>query len=222
MTQEELTNYGNDLILGDLVPDSDAGAMQAVASAAGGFLPRLQLFGSSSTAVKEDKIGQGRWGIVRAKDAVEDLGKTVDVVVVAGKAQAMRIKDGKVLTYYDHTLPEFKEIQDESADMSSGCMYGPIFLLWVPSANTFATYFMQSKTARRASGPLFGLVKKAATLGAELIKGGKHSWHGPTVAPCSTPLELPAIEEIKEQAERFLNAKSSTTVKVAEDDGVVR
>lgn len=223
MSQDEVTNYGGDLIPSDSYNAGDDSGVLAVASAnGGGFLPRLQLYGGTSGPCKEGKIGMGHFGIVRAKETIEDLGKEVNVLVVASKPQAMRITEGKVLTYFDHTSPEFKQIQDESADMNSGCMFGPVFLLYVPAAKTFVTYFMQSKTARRVAGDLHALTRKSATIKGELIKTAKHSWHGPKVTPNSSPIELPELAEIQEQAEKFLGQKSSSTVKAAVDEDVVR
>jgi hypothetical protein len=74
----------------------------AVAGASG-FLPRLQLFGSSSDAVKEGKIGVAHWGVVRGKDQLEDLGKETDILVIAGRAKALDIGGEKVVTSYDQT-----------------------------------------------------------------------------------------------------------------------
>lgn len=182
----------------------------------GGFLPRLQLMGSSSTAVKEGKINQGHYALVRGKDQIEDLTKEVNVVVLAWRPQALEIGAETVLSVYNPKHPDFSRIAEKSEEADSGCMYGPEFLVWVPSHKVFATFFMSSKTARREAPQLKGLLGRAATLKAQLIKAKKYAWHGPVVTPCSAPLDLPNMEEAQVEVNKFNNPPENETEKAPE------
>lgn len=214
MLTDDITNYGDELIPLDLIPQSDDNGVLAVATASG-FLPRLQLYGGNSDACKEGKIGIGRWGLVRG-DSIEDLGPTVDVLVCAGRAKAVRIAGETIISSFDHQSEEFKAIQADSDVEDSGCMYGPEFLVYVPSAGVFATYFMQSKTARKEAKGVHALLRKAATLKAKLISTKKYKWHGPEVAPCSTPFQMPDLAILKSEIEKFQNQKASGPAETVE------
>jgi hypothetical protein len=212
---------------GDLIPAGVGGEIAtmspedfALVSTAGDFLPRLQLYGGNSTAAKEGKIGIGCFGIVRAKDTIEDLGKTVDVIIVDGRAKALRVeKDNTIITKFDPNDVEFKKIMAESNIKDSGCMYGPEFLLYVPAAEAFVTYFMSSKTARRVAKNVYARMRKGATLGAELIKTQKYSWHGPTCVSSSAPFDnLPTEDEFRDAAAKFKAEKPSEVETVTGGD----
>lgn len=210
----------------DLIPAGIGGEVStfkeedfALVSTAGDFLPRLQLYGGNSTAAKEGKIGIGCYGIVRSKDAIEDLGKSVDVIVVDGKAKALRVeKDNTIITKFDPNDVEFKKIMAESNIKDSGCMYGPEFLLYVPAAEAFVTFFMSSKTARREAKKVYARMRKGATMTAQLIKTAKYSWHGPVCSPSSAPFDaLPTEDEFREAALKFKAEKGSEVETVTGD-----
>lgn len=206
--------YENELIpaesVGDLAPQMDDKQLAAV-SASGDFLPRLQLFGGNSDAVKKQQIPIAHYGLVRGKDTIEDLGAEVDVLVVCGRPKALRIADdGTIVTKFDPNDDQFKKIMEDSNIQDSGCMYGPEFMLYVPDAQSFATFFMSSKTARRVAAAVHQRVRKAATLKAELIETKKYSWHGPVCVPCSTPLTPPSAEDIQAAIKKFMAAKESS------------
>jgi hypothetical protein len=91
----------------------------------------------------------------------------------------------------------------------------PLFLLWVPAAQTFATFFMSSKTARRESGAVSARLGKAATFSAKLIKTPRYTWHGPVCTPLDVAtFDVPPIDEIRKQADLFMNPKPSGITKV--------
>lgn len=191
-------------------------------STGGGFLPRIQLYGGNSGAVQEGKIGVGHYGLVRDKDRIEDLTGEVEVLVVTGRAKAMQIDGETIITVYDRKSEEFQRIAQESETPDSGCMFGPEFLLFIPAAQSFATFFMSSKTARREAGALSNRIGKAAILKAKLIVGKKYKWHGPVVEAFESPtFEIPNIDDIKTQASSFLNPKAMGPEK-AEDAGEER
>ena len=174
------------------------------------FLPRIQLFGANSEAVKEEKIGQGRFGLVRSKDDIEDLSKVIACLPLAWRLKAMQIADGEVVSIYDHNKDEFKRIQSESEEQDSGCMYGVEFLLWLPETSEYATYFLSSKSSRREAKPLRGLIGKGASIECNLVKTKKYSWHAPKVVSNSTPIgNLPETDQMKVELQRFNNPSAS-------------
>jgi hypothetical protein len=180
------------------------------------FLPRVQLMGSGSNAVKEGKINQGHYALVTGKDKLDDLTKELPVLVLAWRPKAMEIGAENVISIYNPASAEFKRIAEKSEEPDSGCMYGPEFLLWVPSSRTFATFFMSSKTARREAPQLKGLMGKSALLKSQLIKAKKFAWHGPVVTPCSQPFDMPGMDEVKDQVQKFNNPPENETEKAPE------
>lgn len=198
---------------GELIPVNEAaaaneGALLEVSTAAD-FLPRLQLFGGSSDAVKEGKIGVGRYGLVRSKDQIEDLGAEVNGLICAGRAKALDVSGENAITSYDPKSDIFKAIQAGSAEENSRKMFGPEFLVYIPAVQSYATFFMSSPTSRREAPAVLARMRKAATLKAQLINGKKHKWHGPVITPCSTPFDLPSPESLQDEITKFSNPKSS-------------
>jgi hypothetical protein len=172
------------------------------------FLPRLMLMGATSNAVKEGKIGMGRWGFVRGKDQIEDLTPETTVLVLSWRPKAMKIDKDVVTSVYNHKSKTFSEIAAlaDSGKQDTGCMYGPEFLVWLPTLGVFGSYFMSSKTSRREAPNLKGLMFKSALLRIQLIKSGKHTWHGPVVSMYSQPLaSMPNREDTTEQVMKFNN-----------------
>lgn len=215
-----LTCYDNDLIQlpGDSTAmiETDHDALAAMGG--GGFLPRLQLFGANSEMVKAGKIPMAHWGLVRSKEQTEDLGGEVDILVITARVKALDASGDTVITVYDHKSDVFKSIMVRSEVAESKCMYGPEYLVYVPSAQAFATLFLSSATARRESSSLHARLKKAATCKSHLIKGKKHSWHGPLFSPCTTEITTPPIDSIVAEAEKFIAAtKASAAPELASD-----
>lgn len=189
-----------------------------------GYLPYIQLYGGTSEAVKRQKIGIGRYGLVRSKDNIEDLTVAVDILVLSWRPRAMQTGD-EMLSIYNSTSPEFKKIMEKSEIKDSGCMFGPEFLIWLPSAKPtcFATFFMSSKTSRRESPNLRALMGKPATLKAQLIETKKYMWHGPVVVPCSTPFDIDfEIAERDEVMNKFNNPLETEVESVPEGAGQAR
>lgn len=183
----------------------------------GGWLPRIQLNGSGSAMVKEDKIKQGYYSLTTDKETFVDLTNSFDCLVVSWRPKAMRLGE-VIISVYNPQTPEFEKIVEDSGEPESGCMYGPEFLVWVKGPNKFATFFMSSKTLRREAPNLKTLIGKAATVRSKLIKTAKYSWHGAVVGPCSTPFDIPSLDEIKEQATKFANPSASTAEEAKPDD----
>lgn len=166
------------------------------------YFPRLQLMSSQSAVVQEGKIPGGHYALVKDK-ALTDVGGEVDVLVLAWRPKALQTIGDSVIVVFKPDHSEFVRISEESANQDSGCMFGPEFLVWVAEKESYATFFMASKTARREAPNLKALIGSPATLGHKVIKSKKFTWIGPTAKQCSAPLSFPSIDEIKEQIAQF-------------------
>lgn len=204
---------GGELIAADqdLLKESTSG---------GAFLPYLQLFTTKSDAVTEGKINGGEYGLVRDGE-ITSLGKEVDVIVLTLRGRAFeKDEQGEITVSYDKNDPEYQRIQALQADKVTGRMCGPEFLIFIPSEETFATFFCGSPTlkreARKFSRYLGG---KACKMRNKLIDNGKHKWHGPVIGDCSTPPTcVPDADECNELVQRFKNPPKQETAERAADD----
>lgn len=181
------------------------------------FLPYIQLCGGNSAPAKEGKIPIGHYGLMRGKDSLESLTAEFDCLPCGWRFKAMEF--GAVIrSIYNPKNKEFLDIMHKADNVKeSKCVYGPEFLLWIPSKQLFATMLFGSKTARREVPKLKELhdERRAATLKSNLIKTDKYMWHGPVVVPCSTPFNPPDMEDLLDQATRFANPKE-TEIEAAE------
>jgi len=183
--------------------------------AAGKFLPRIQFMSSASEQCKDGSFPVNHYALFKSKTPI-DLTAEVNVLVVSWRPKALRIGDA-VMAFYDVENAEFKKIVEESDVQDSGCMYGPEFLCYIPAMKEYATLFMGSKSARNESPNLKALMGKGATLRSQKISNKKYTWQSPQVVPCSTPFDLPAIEELKKIAEQFMNPPVTEVETVAEE-----
>lgn len=177
-----------------------------------GFLPRLQLYGSSSELVKEDKIGQGQFAIVSGKDTLTILGKEVQCYPISWRFKAVEFGD-QIISKYNPDDAEFKRIVDKASGQGlTGAMAGIEFLLYIPDNNVFCTYFMGNASSKREAPNLRAIKDdgQAATIRSKLVKNKKgQSWHAPEVVVCSTPLATPDEAELLEVATKFANPKET-------------
>jgi hypothetical protein len=176
------------------------------------YLPRFQLYGSTSKDVKKGKIPLAHYGYSQGDDVI-DCGPEVRVYVLAWRPKAMRISGEKVEAYFNPEHAEFKKITVESGVKNSGALCGPEFLLWLAEQGLFATFFMANKTMRREA-PNLDVYRPQeknkfqalpVTLKVQFIEKGEFSWHGPVITGCSIPLPLPEEETMTTELDRFNN-----------------
>jgi hypothetical protein len=180
------------------------------ALASSSFLPRVQLFGSNSNAVKEDKIGKGRYGLVRSKDSIEDLGPTMNCIPLDFRWKAMQITEAAIVSVYDFKSEAFEKLKTTADTVKdSGCMWGPEFLIWLPEQATFATLYLSSISSRREAKPIRSMIGFGCTLTAELIKKAKYVWHAPKSSKCLTALVAPNAAEMNEEIAKFRKAATA-------------
>jgi hypothetical protein len=170
------------------------------------YLPRFQLFGSKSDACTEGKIPIGHYGLDKDGE-ITDLGEEVNILVAHWRPKAVDVNGDTPVNVFDAKSDLFADIKKRSAIKDSGCMYGPEFLVWVPTVSSFAVYHMNSKTARREAKKMPPFIGAACTMKCHLIDppGSRYKWHGPLITPCSAPIDLPDDEELRKQFSEFDN-----------------
>ena len=220
MSEETLPALAN--IPSGEVQKFDDSIFNAVASS-GDWLPRLQLMIANSEQCKSGDFPINNFALING-NVLTDLGGEIDIVVIAFRPKALDISDGTVLSVFDPKLDdsgnpsgEFARIQEASNTPNSGCMFGPEFLVYVPKAEQFATFFMGSKSSRRESPKMKDRLKKAATLTSHKIETAKFTWYSPLIQPCSQALELPDPQAILTELEKF-NSPPEQEIEKAKDD----
>lgn len=185
-----------------VVAKYDDKAFEKTASS-GKYLPRLQLMGGSSEKCKAGEFPVNNYALVTG-EVYTDLGKECDVLVIAWRPKAMEIGDA-IINSHDPESAEFKRIMDRADVKDSGCMFGPEYLVYVPAVKKFATFFCGSKTARKEAPAIKERMLSAATFKSKKIQTKDYTWYGPQCVPCSTPFDVPAMDLIKVELEKFNN-----------------
>ncbi len=96
-------------------------------------------------------------------------------------------------------------------------MFGPEFLLYVPSVDKYTTYFAGSPTARRAAKKFKPLMKKPAKMTSKTIERNDNKWRGPVILPSDEVVDIPDMEKAAAEVKKFRNPPKDT-VEVASDD----
>ena len=132
--------------------------------------------------------------------------------------------DNEITNVYDPKDAEFTRIRETSSDSNSGCMCGLDFLLWLPTENQFATFYMYSKSARRVAPNLRLKMNEEtntpgpATLGVKLVSNKKYSWHVSVIQDCTTPFDFPDAETFIKAITKFQNPPKNEVETVEEDN----
>lgn len=185
------------------VPVMEKTDLQALTAAS--FLPRLQFYSSKSDACASGKVGINSYGLVTG-NAISDLGKEIEIIAVAYRPLALKIDGDEVTSSHDMHSDFFKEVMELSKTKDSGCLYGPQFLVWLPSAEVFCTFLMGSKSARRESPVIIDRINKATILKSHEIKTSKYTWWAPLAIRSDAPVaSLPDPQETMEQVIKFMN-----------------
>jgi len=188
----------------DKYSDDDFDAAQSSAQ----YFPRVQLLTSNSAACKSGDFPTNHYALVNDSNN-QDLGKSVDVAVITWRPKALETGD-QVISSYEPSSDEFQRIQGKSFESNSGCMFGPEFLVWIPQAKKFATFFMGTKSSRREAPNVKARLKNAATLSSRKIETKQYTWFAPACTACTTPLEVPGKEELIAAIEQFNNPPKPT------------
>lgn len=224
LTQLPSTQVGSDETFNELAKSGD-------------FLGRLQLF-TKGKAIDKGLIRPGRYGIPESGDEIVDLGDTIDIIPLARRPKAIDMSDKEaIIVCHDHESDEFKRIAAKSLEKESHCMYGPSFLVFERSSGRLLEFFCGSKSTRGEAKKIYPFLPITEadiaarelsdephgplplTLKSRLVEKGTYSWHVPVVVKCSTPFtNLPSMDVIVREIERFVNIKDDGVEKVSEEE----
>lgn len=222
------------------IPDSANAIQQAyqpedvlAVSKSGDYLPRLTLVGSNSDVFKTGKVTQiGVYALIWDENRFKVLGSEVPFLSMAVRPTAMDLSAGNPIIYHNRKSSEFIRIQNASKIQGSQCIFGPEFLVWIPDAGEFATFFMGSWSARKESPNLLSLMEKpdksfgpAKALLAKPAIGEnakKQKYHVPVIQQYSPDLPASADPDWESkyvtELQKFLTAPDATVEKVATAD----
>lgn len=191
-------------------------------SQASEFLPRIQLI-SKGKYVDTGKISPGRWGVPQpGGEDITDLGDKIDVIPLDARAKALDVSDKEnIISVYDTTDPEYQRIKN--APKNSGCLYGPSFLVVERSTGKLYELFFSNKSGRNEAGKMkpFLVNRTPCTLSIRYKKGPDYGWHVPVISKCSEPFSpdnVPSMEVINAELEKFRNPEKGGDEKVSEDE----
>ena len=182
------------------------------------FLPRLQLMTGNSDKCKNNEFPINKFALITGQKHT-DIGADVNVLVLVWRPKAIDTKSDEMIVVHDVTVPEFDRIKEQSKEKDSGCMYGQEFLVYIPSIEQFATFFMGTPTSRREAPNMKALLMKAATLKPEKIKTKRYTYYSPGVTVCSATFTLPDKAECLAQIKDFNNPKAVQVQRVETDPG---
>lgn len=221
MSEEENTNLavsGEDAVAALINAGQQATEEElAVVSSASSFIPRLQLFTGKSKACTSKKIPAEHFGISQGQKIL-DLGERVDVLPLVYRPKALDTND-PIMQNYTPSSEEFQRIMAKAGEKDSGCMYGPEYLLWLPSQRMFVTLFFSSATMRNEAPAMKARQGKPCTLVPTHIDPpkSKFDWWSTEVLPCSTPFEMPTPEETKAAIDKY-NALEDTQIETVNEE----
>lgn|SRR5574340_437428 len=203
------------------------------------FLERIQLF-TKGSAIDRGLIAPGHYGIPKGEDHIVDLGVEIDVIPLCARPKAIDLRDKEaIVTNYEYNSDTFQDIKERSGEQNSGCMYGLCFLVAERSTGQLYELFCGTKSMRQESGKISGYLPLSAeqaeklevdtgkphrahgplacTLKVKYVKKNNWAWHVPICVQCSTPFNnMPSLDYIKAEVERFVTAKSTDIEKVEE------
>lgn len=194
----------------DLVPDKYGDDTFDDMATIGNYLPYVQLCGSSSEPAKKGIIPIGNHALFKGKQII-DLGKNVQCWVCAWRPMAMLTSGDKPVVFYDPEHEGFKKVREIASrgQFGDGAMCGPQFLLYIPG-HGFATYFMNSKTAKNEAPNFKALIDKCAIITGKYIETKKYSWHGPSIVAASQQFDTPDPQEYVTVLQEFKNPPASS------------
>lgn len=194
----------------------------AKVSGGGKYFPRIQLMISQSKPCKKPIEDGGfpvnHYALVQGQNLV-DLGRQVDVLPLVYRPKALDTSE-TIINSYTPSSEQFQRIMAEAEVKDSGCTYGPEYLCWIPSKEEFATFFMNSVSARNEAPALKARMGKPCTLKSQHIDPpkSKYDWYAPSVVPCSTPFDMPTKKALLDATERYNALEDTKIEKVTEGE----
>lgn len=204
-----------DSLLPSTLPKTDMSQVLAV-SKNKDYLLRLKLCGSQAGECQRGIVGIGHYALIKSREKVTDIGNDIDIIVIAARSKAFQLSDPPIQSF-DPECELFMDLQEEAGKKDSEAMYGPEFLVYIPEHQTYATFFLCNPTGRVFAPDMAARIGQAANLTSHLIETKKYKWHGPVIADCGAPLEVPDLDEMTKVSTKFLTEKDSV-VEVADED----
>ena len=194
-------------------------------SGSGDFLRSVRMFSSSTEAAKQGLISPGNWGEYESKEELIDHGPTVDVLPLDRRLKAVDF-EARITTYnYDSEM--FQDIMAAANDADRSTSYGTSFLVYLRDRGYREVFFSSASSREKSKDlaaylPREGLPPEVVTLGSTYKKSKKFSWHVPTVAPCSVPIELPDQAGLLAEIEKFREPSPDDADLIADNSNRVR
>ena len=189
------------------------------------FLGRLSLATSFTTLGKSGRFPMNHWAHVQGSNPPEDLTTEVEIFPLAWRPRAMNMKLNPPVSKFNPADPEFQKIQAKSDVANSGCAYGPEFLVWIPSARSFASFFLTSQGLKAIAKFLLEKMGKgeAVRLGSRFHEKGNNPRQVPTASAVSVvdPSDLPPKTQTEAEIAKFNNPPESQ-IETVEDAGPQR
>lgn len=220
MSSDLIINKPSELVAPSKYATSDAVAEMQSGS---GFLPYIQLMGSSSNIVKQGKFPVGHFSLVKGKDHV-DLGDTFDAVILGMRPRAIDFTD--FLSVYNPANPEFQRIKSQQGQ---GYAWGMEYLLYMQDFDELACYLFGNPSHRNETPNVVALFEEQnaaneyvlAQFNSFLLPPNKkgHSWHVPQVSKSEASLtKMVSMEKLEPVREKFNNPVETEIETVEEDD----
>jgi hypothetical protein len=204
------------------------------------FLRRLQLV-SKGKYVDSLKVKPGCYAVILDGENAQDLGKTIDILVLARRPKALDMSDlQQVVVSYDNKSDLFVDIAERSGVKDSGCQYGVSFLVIERGTGSLYEFFCGSISLRKEIPTLSAYMSLSAaqiearglkevephgplplTLGSKNVRKKNYSWFVPVPQSCSTPFtagQVPNADALRKEMERFVNPPKDETTVVPTDD----
>lgn len=224
--KQELSVFKN-LLGGALIESKEEKEAMDRMSQSTTFIPRLQLY-TRGKAVDKELISGGHFGIPRQGDTIDDLGKSINVLVLKRKPKALDMSDrDNLIESNDPTSEEFKRIENMADNVKdSQCVYGTAYLCWERSTRSFLEFFCGSKSSRIESAQINRYLPsenegspKPMTLKGTLVENARFSWHVPKAEESLVTWDesnLFTKEQLERAVELFTKAPESSEVETVE------
>jgi len=186
----DLTTFGGD------IPFSQAAIAKPAASQDRDYAARLQLV-SKGKMVDKGLARPGSFAVVDGEN-VTDLGNSVDCIPLACLDKALDVSGEEVSVAFGKDNPEYQRIAAEALKPDSGCMFGPVYLLFERTTGSFLELFFNNKSGRVVADRLGALLPiskaaaeahgvdarapQAANVSSKYIEKGRYAWYAPEIA----------------------------------------
>lgn len=189
----------NNLVAFSGIPFSQAALAKPKANPDRGYASRLQLC-SKGKLIDEGKVRPGSFAIIDG-DNVVDLGKEITCIPLVVLDKALDVSGDEVVVAFGKDNPEYQRIAEASKTADSGCMFGPVFLVFETSTCQFLELFLNNKSGRNEADRIaaylpiseeaakeYGVPARApsaVTVNSKLCKSknGKWTWFAPECGP---------------------------------------